>query len=83
MRALAAAGGGAVSGFNGPGKYDAECTAAREACGAQGAVLIVYEGQRGMGFSVQGPMPMVVGLPSVLRDVADQIEAQLRGGSQS
>lgn len=59
----------------GPGKYDAEATAARKSAEAKGVVLIVAQGNRGSGFSVQAPLDLILGLPGVLRDLADQIEA--------
>lgn len=37
----------------GPGRYDDELTELREKIGAEGAILIVYNGQRGSGFSAQ------------------------------
>jgi hypothetical protein len=61
----------------GPGKYDEECTRARVATGAVGVVLIVIEGKRGSGFSVQvhdvaDLQPGV--LANMLRTVADELE---------
>jgi len=63
--------------FNGPGRYADQCTAARAACGAKGVVLLVYEGGRGAGFEVQGPLEMIQQLPGTLRDLAEHIEGQL------
>jgi hypothetical protein len=37
----------------GPGKYDDECTKAREATMADGCILIVINGSLGSGFSCQ------------------------------
>jgi len=59
----------------GPGKYDAECTAAREAAHAEGCILIVYGGNRGSGFSIQAPLPLLSTLPHMLRDMANEIES--------
>jgi hypothetical protein len=61
----------------GPGKYDAACTAAREATGARGVILIVFGGKLGDGFSAQLELPVaaLVKIPAVLRTVADSIEA--------
>lgn len=61
----------------GPGKYDAQCTAAREATKARGVVLIVIDGEKGAGFEVQAPMDVQLALPALLRQVADGIEAEL------
>lgn len=61
----------------GPGKYDLECTAVRLGTTAKGAIVIVIDGDRGSGFSVQGPREIQEKLPEVLRFMADQIEADL------
>lgn len=58
----------------GPGKYDEACTKARELTKAEGAVLIIYNGEFGHGFSAQLTIPAVSALPKVLRQIADQIE---------
>lgn len=62
---------------NGPGKYDPECTELRERLKARGVVLIVEGGVKGDGFEVQLGAHALAVFPSVLRDMADQIEAQL------
>ena len=65
----------------GPGKYDNEATAAREATGAAGVLLIVIGGERGNGFSCQATQfDIVLRLPALLRTVADQIEADQKEG---
>lgn len=67
----------------GPGKYDAACTAARLATSAEMAILIVLNGHLGSGFSVQAQGEAKVQLlPSLLREVAAQIERDLRAPSQ-
>lgn len=59
---------------NGPGKYDDACTDAREATRAVACVLIVLEGDKGNGFSVQTLEPALLPvLPALLRQVADEI----------
>lgn len=63
--------------FNGPGKYDAECTAARKSTGG-GVILIVLDGSRGEGFEVQATLDHLMDLPRILRAVAEGIEAQQR-----
>lgn len=65
---------------NGPGRYDPECTELRERLKASGLVLIVRGGIKGEGFEVQLSALDLVHFPRVLRDMADQIEAQLRAG---
>ena len=65
----------------GPGKYDDACTAAMTATGAEAIVLVVIDGDRGNGFSVQSHnLANAMRLPRLLRDVADGIEADLRRG---
>lgn len=61
----------------GPGKYDDLCTSAREAAQARGAILIIHEGARGSGFSVQAPLAVLMTLPELLRYIADGIEKDL------
>lgn len=62
---------------NGPGKYDAACTAAREMTKAQVCLLLVLGGDMGNGFSVQThDLAVVAKVPALLRDIADQIEQQ-------
>lgn len=68
---------------NGPGRYDAECTELRERLKATGIVLIIRDGVKGEGFEVQLGAEDLVVFPSVLRQIADQIEAQLMGGGVS
>jgi hypothetical protein len=58
----------------GAGKYDPECTAARESAKAAGVLLMVIAGDRGHGFSVQADMQVLLQLPGLLRSVADDIE---------
>lgn len=62
---------------HGPGKYDDLCTHVRETVGAVGAMVIVIGGERGSGFSVQGPPELTAGLPVVLRGMADDIEKDI------
>lgn len=61
---------------HGPGKYDHEATLVREGVGARTVLLAVIGGSRGSGFSLQTESPGdLVTLPAVLRQIADQIEA--------
>jgi hypothetical protein len=66
---------------NGPGKYDAETTVAREATRAEGVLLIVFNGVKGTGFSAQLPAHLLISVPAILRRTADQIDDQLRAES--
>lgn len=58
----------------GAGRYDEEVTELRERLKAQGILLLVVNGERGSGFSAQLSTDDVFALPSVLRQMADQIE---------
>lgn len=63
---------------NGPGKYDDACTAARETTKAVACVLMVINGNQGSGFSVQTlNSDVILRLPSLLRNMADQMEAEI------
>ena len=61
----------------GAGQYDAEACAAFEACRAEGVALMVFNGNRGNGFSVEASMRILAAMPGVLRSMADQIEKVL------
>lgn len=65
--------------MHGPGKYDEICTAARQMAGPfSEAVLIIRNGFAGHGFSVQATGETIMHLPNILREMADQIENDLR-----
>jgi hypothetical protein len=64
----------------GPGKYDAVATLARMNAGAEGVILIVVGGERGAGFSVQLAAELVPHVPELLRNLADEIERDVRRG---
>lgn len=65
----------------GAGKYDAACTVVRESNQAMGCILIIVGGTKGNGFSAQFlDAEMELGIPSILREVADQIEADHKKG---
>jgi hypothetical protein len=61
----------------GPGKYDDLATEARERAKAQGAILIVIQGEHGSGFSCQATLQVTLELPKMLREMADEIEKDL------
>jgi len=62
----------------GPGRYDPECTATLMATGAAAAVLIVFNGKHGSGFSATAVSEeIILDIPRLLRTVADQIEEDL------
>jgi hypothetical protein len=58
----------------GPGKYDDELTEVRRQTRAAGALLLIFDGSKGSGFSAQLSAELTVMLPAILRDVARQIE---------
>lgn len=60
----------------GPGKYDNICTRVHEDTQAQGVLLIVINGALGSGFSAQLTPEDTGRVPQLLRQVADQIEAE-------
>jgi hypothetical protein len=65
----------------GPGKYDLVATMAREMTKARTVVLIALNGTHGNGFSVQTEQPGIfMKLPAMLRELADQIEADYKRG---
>jgi hypothetical protein len=61
----------------GPGKYDDETTMVQKATNAIGVVLLVFGGNKGDGFSVQATLEMTLLLPTILRTIADQLDADV------
>jgi len=62
----------------GAGKYDAALTVARTMCGAKTAALIVFDGDKGPGFSFQtNNLEAAAAVPDVLRHMADGLERDL------
>jgi len=57
----------------GPGKYDDLCTYVREQAKADGALVIVINGTRGVGFSCQADLQTTLLLPELLENIAKQI----------
>ena len=60
----------------GPGKYDDAATLVRKRTGAAGVVLLVVNGSKGSGFSVQATPALTAELPKLLRAMADEIDVQ-------
>ncbi len=58
----------------GPGKYDEECSWLREKLDAEGVVILVFRGREGGGFSAQLSGSLTMMLPTMLREMADEIE---------
>lgn len=62
----------------GAGKYDDVCTATRLVTGARAVIVLVVDGIRGSGFSLQSSDPEVLQrLPDALEDMARQIRADV------
>jgi hypothetical protein len=61
----------------GPGKYDPECTVARLATHAEGVALMVFGGKHGDGFSCQLSGELLLKLPTMLREMAKEIERSI------
>ena len=61
----------------GPGKYDALAATARKTANARGVILVIVGGDKGEGFSVQGPASLVIKLPDLLRTLAERIEIEI------
>ena len=62
----------------GPGKYDDLTTLVKARAGSpQGVLVMVVGGPHGSGFSVQATAEVTMQLPSLLRAIADSIEADL------
>lgn len=57
----------------GAGKYDELCTYVREQAQAAGAIVIITDGNKGMGFSVQLPPDLLATLPDVLTNIAKEV----------
>lgn len=56
-----------------PGKYDDLCTMVREASGAEGVLLLIINGDKGNGFSVQATSRIIPGIPDLLEFTANEI----------
>jgi hypothetical protein len=65
----------------GGGKYEAALLRVQEE--VHGSVLlVVIGGKHGDGFAVAATVEVIGGIPRLLRDVAGQIEAQMREASR-
>lgn len=65
--------------LNGPGKYDAICTKAREEAQSALTALIIIGGKYGMGFSVQcTDLELLKRLPDILETMAKDIRKQTK-----
>jgi hypothetical protein len=64
----------------GPGKYDDLCSEVRERASADGAIVIVLNGDRGSGFSCQANLQAMAALPDILERMARQLRQDMPGG---
>lgn len=64
----------------GPGRYDKLCTLVRERSKALGAVVIVFKGEHGDGFSMQAPIDITLDIANVLEETARQIRSSFQQG---
>lgn len=63
----------------GAGKYDALCTYVRVQSRAQAAIVMVINGNKGSGFSVQSEIPVPPAmLADMLREMANDIEGDIK-----
>lgn len=59
----------------GGGKYEKALAIAARRAHATSAVLIILDGKRGPGFSIQATLEQLAALPEILEEVAQQIRA--------
>lgn len=64
----------------GPGKYDHLLTRAIAEAKATSGILIIFDGVLGPSWCTQATLPTLVGVPTVLREMADAIERDLQKG---
>ena len=64
----------------GKGRYDDLCTYVRETAKAHSALILVFGGEKGDGFSAQLVGEFTFAVPAILRDCAQQIEDSLKKG---
>lgn len=65
----------------GAGKYDDICTQARVAAHAEVAIVVIINGERGSGFSVQTHDPALLErLPDMLDFISVQLRADISQG---
>lgn len=64
----------------GKGKYDDLCSEVRQKSGGSGAIVIIFEGTRGFGFSVQAAPEVIINIPNILDIVSSQIREDMKKG---
>ena len=65
----------------GPGKYDDSCTQVRDQANARAAIIIVIDGELGNGCSCQADLEITLAMPTILRNLADEVERSLQKGT--
>ena len=63
----------------GPGKYNELCTYVRLQAKAQAAIIVVINGDKGSGFSVQQPEGSALELAQLLETMAADIRKSMEG----
>jgi hypothetical protein len=63
----------------GAGKYDDLCTHVREQAHAEGALVIVFDGDKGSGFSCQAPIEYMHKIPAILEETIRQMRNDMKG----
>lgn len=66
----------------GPGIYDDLCTYVRQQSQGTLTIVLVVDGARGSGFSVQGPPRLHDSVPEMLEDMARAIRAMQQDQQQ-
>lgn len=61
----------------GGGRYEDLCTYVRTRAQADGAIVMVFGGCRGSGFSIQASADVLLSLPALLRQMAGDIECDV------
>jgi hypothetical protein len=67
----------------GPGNYDEEATWVQKRTNAHGVLLMIVDGNKGNGFSLasydmQATLEITLALPRLLREMANQIEDDIK-----
>jgi len=59
--------------LNGPGKYDELCREVQDRTNARGAIVLIFDGDQGNGFSVRAEFEIIATLPEILEQMATDI----------
>jgi len=61
--------------LNGPGKYDDLCREVQTRTNARGAIVLIFDGDNGNGFSVHAEFEIIATLPEILEQMATEIRS--------